>query len=106
LASLLVFLIGWWAAERYIKGSGIADPGPVVIDEVAGQWLTLLFTPQDPWLFVSGFGLFRLFDILKPWPVSWADRRLPGGFGVMADDVLAALYALASQSVLRWILAR
>jgi len=65
----------------------------VVIDEVAGQWLTLLVAPPDLLLYLAGFLLFRLFDIRKPWPVSWADQSLPGGLGVMVDDLLAGLYA-------------
>ena len=67
--------------------------GRIVIDEVAGQWLALIPLPLDPGLYLLAFLAFRLFDILKPWPVGWADRRLPGAFGIMADDLLAGLYA-------------
>ena len=83
--------------------------GEIVIDEVAGQWLLLcLLLPiyelavawkepgdEGPSLllvFAGAFVVFRLFDIVKPWPISWADRKVKGGFGVMLDDVLAALY--------------
>lgn len=93
-AIILVFLVGWWASQIYVGRSGEADPGAVVIDEVAGQWLTLL--PAAPgvwWHWALGFALFRFFDIVKPWPVGWADRRLKGGFGVMVDDVIAGIYA-------------
>jgi phosphatidylglycerophosphatase A len=93
-ATVAVFLVGWWAASRYIAASGITDPGAVVIDEVAGQWLVLLLTPLDPALYFIGFVLFRALDITKPWPASWADRDLHGGLGVMLDDVLAAGYGL------------
>ena len=90
----IVFLIGWWSSEIYVKRSGQADPGAIVIDEVAGQWLTLLpAATMIWWHWALGFVLFRFFDILKPWPVSWADRRVKGGFGVMIDDVIAAVYA-------------
>lgn len=90
----IVFLIGWWASEVYVKGSGQADPGAIVIDEVAGQWLTLLPVASTIWWhWLLGFALFRVFDILKPWPVGWADRRVKGGFGVMIDDIIAAVYA-------------
>ena len=92
-ATLLVSLIGWWAAETYAGQTGIADPSEVVIDEVAGQWLTLLVVPPNLWFYLAGFALFRLFDIRKPWPVSWADRSLPGGLGIMVDDLFAGLYA-------------
>ena len=96
-AAVAVFGIGWWASNIYVGATGIEDPGPVVIDEVAGQWLTLLAAaPGVWWHWLAGFLLFRLFDIVKPWPVSWADRRVKGGFGVMFDDILAAIYAFAS----------
>ncbi len=66
----------------------------MVIDEVAGQWLTLaLAAPLDPLFYAAGFLLFRVFDILKPWPVNWADDQLKGGLGIMADDIIAAGYA-------------
>ena len=103
LATGLVFLIGWWAASRYIEATGEHDPGPVVIDEVAGQWLVLIFTPIEPGFYLAAFALFRLTDILKPWPVSLADRVIGGGFGVMFDDILAAIYAIIALMVLMWL---
>ena len=90
---LCFFFIGIWASNVYITESGVLDPGPVVIDEVVGQWLTLAFVPTELKFYVIGFILFRLIDIFKPWPVCWADRTVIGGFGVMLDDVLAALYS-------------
>lgn len=71
-----------------------SDPGWVVIDEIAAQWLVLLAVPQRVWLYVAAFLAFRLFDIWKPFPVSWCDRNVKGGFGIMLDDVAAAIYAL------------
>ena len=65
----------------------------MVIDEVVGQWLTLLLTPPSLLDYALGFALFRLFDIWKPWPIAWFDRRVGGGLGIMIDDVLAAVYA-------------
>jgi phosphatidylglycerophosphatase A len=65
----------------------------VVIDEVVGLWLVLAVAPLDPVYYGLGFALFRLFDIFKPWPVSWVERRFGGGIGIMADDVVAAVYA-------------
>ena len=100
IATVAVFGIGLWASSLYVRRTGIQDPGAVVIDEVAGQWLTLLPAGTDPILYAAGFVLFRVADIWKPWPVSWADRSLPGGFGVMADDILAAAYAGAALYVL------
>jgi phosphatidylglycerophosphatase A len=85
--------IGAWAAKAVIADLGLDDPGAVVVDEVAGQWLVLLAAPRRLWAYALGFVLFRLFDIWKPWPVGWADRHVRGGFGVMLDDLLAAVYA-------------
>ena len=65
----------------------------VVVDEVAGQWLTLLPAPFNPLCWALAFLLFRVFDIWKPWPVRWADRHVHGGLGIMLDDLLAAVYA-------------
>ncbi len=95
-AAVVVFIIGIWAANDYMARSGVDDPGPVVIDEVAGQWLVLAVVPLDWAWFMAGFALFRLFDVAKPWPVSVMDRKIKGGFGVMIDDVGAAAYAAAA----------
>ncbi len=94
LGTALVFALGAWAADQEAKLTGIQDPGSIVVDEVAGQWLTLLAAPLDPLAYGIGFVLFRVADIAKPWPVSWADRKIKGGFGIMLDDVLAAAYAV------------
>lgn len=93
LAALIVSAAGLWAAGVYERKSGTHDSGAIVIDEVAGMWLTLCAGTLSPLSFVLAFGLFRLFDILKPWPVSWADRELPGAAGVMADDIIAGILA-------------
>lgn len=93
VAAAIVFAIGCWAAASVVAASGIEDPGAVVIDEVAGQWLVLLAAPFDVRAWAFAFLLFRVFDISKPWPVGWADRHVHGGFGVMLDDVFAAGYA-------------
>jgi phosphatidylglycerophosphatase A len=93
LAAAALFFIGWWAAAQVTRASGIEDDGSIVVDEVAGQWLTLVVTPPDLIAYGLGFVLFRLFDIAKPWPARWADQTLGGGFGVMADDVVAGFYA-------------
>jgi phosphatidylglycerophosphatase A len=93
VASIAVFIVGIWASNVYIALSGQQDPGPVVIDEVAGMWMTLALVPPDLTLYAVGFILFRIVDIFKPWPAGWADKSVKGGFGVMLDDVLAALYS-------------
>lgn len=78
----------------------MGDPGEIVIDEVAGQWLALLSAPLTPLAYALVFLLFRIFDICKPWPVRWADRQVPGGLGIMLDDLLAAVYAALALLVL------
>jgi len=96
----VVFAAGWWAAAVVAKTSEIKDPGAIVIDEVAAQLLVLIATPAEPLAWSMAFVLFRIFDIWKPWPVRWADRRVIGGFGIMLDDLLAAVYAFLVLSVL------
>jgi phosphatidylglycerophosphatase A len=95
VASLLAFVIGIWACGDHVRATGRDDPSECVIDELAGQWLAcagVLFAPASAAEIAVAFLLFRLFDILKPWPISAAER-LPGGMGVMADDMLAGLAA-------------
>ncbi len=94
-ASLIIFAIGTWASNQYLlhMESG-EDPGEIVVDEVAGQWLTLCVLFPTWQSYLVGFILFRTFDILKPWPISVADRKIKGGFGVMFDDMLAGLYPI------------
>jgi phosphatidylglycerophosphatase A len=90
----LAFGVGVWASGVCIDKYGSKDPKQVVIDEIAGQWLVLLAVPPEVVGYALGFVLFRVFDIFKPWPVSWADRTIKGGLGVMLDDILAAVYAI------------
>lgn len=94
IASLAIaFIIGVWAANWVIAKTRIEDPSVVVWDEFVGLWIALLLAPNGwPWM-LGGFALFRVFDIWKPWPVRWADRKLHGGVGAMLDDVLAGVYA-------------
>ncbi len=99
---IAVTLIGWWAAAVYAGRSAVNDPGEVVIDEVAGQWLAVAALPPDPVLYVTAFVLFRLFDIKKPWPIGWADRAVGGGLGIMLDDIFAGLLAGAIVSALAY----
>jgi phosphatidylglycerophosphatase A len=94
VAAVIVIAVGCWAAGTLTKTSGVKDPGAIVIDEVAAQWLVLLPVPLDPLSYAAAFLLFRIFDIWKPWPVGLADHRVPGGLGIMLDDLLAAVYAV------------
>ena len=104
LAVAVAFAAGLIATRRYLRNSRQKDPGNVVIDETAGQFLALAAVPADPLWYLAGFALFRAFDILKPWPVSWAARDLPGEWGVMVDDLLAGGYALVLLLAARHVL--
>jgi phosphatidylglycerophosphatase A len=100
IAAVIVFAVGCWAAGTIAKTSGVSDCKAIVIDEVAAQWLVLLPAPLDPLPYALAFLFFRLFDVWKPWPVSWADRRVHGGLGIMLDDLLAAVYAVSAFLIL------
>jgi phosphatidylglycerophosphatase A len=105
IAAVVVFAIGVWVSDVYSKRAGIGDPGQIVIDEVAAQFLTLTVATPTVLSFAIGFFLFRLFDVIKPWPANWADRSVKGGFGVMLDDVFAGLYAaLVLWGIHRWLI--
>lgn len=93
-----VFVCGRVAADLDVK-----DPSAIVWDEFVGMWISLLFVPLAWHWWALAFALFRFFDILKPWPVSWADRKLRGGLGVMCDDLVAGLYALACVHLIMWL---
>ena len=100
------FALGCWAAHWVIARTGIDDPSIVVWDEYVGMWIALLAAPAGwPWMLVA-FAAFRLFDIWKPWPVSWADQKLHGGFGAMLDDAIAGVYALLVLQAVAFTLAR
>lgn len=96
LALAAAFALGVWASGIVIRRLGVEDPGVVVWDEFVGQWIALLplvVAPRGwPWI-VASFVLFRVFDVWKPWPASWADRHVKGGFGAMLDDAFAGAYA-------------
>ena len=94
IASIIAFFVGWVACHFYMPHSEAKDPREMVIDEVSGQWLLLSFMYPTLTSYIVGLALFRLFDVIKPWPVSVADRKIGGGFGVMIDDTLAALYPI------------
>ena len=109
-ATLAVTGLGWWAVSEATRGQTDKDPSEIVIDEVAGQWIALWpvslgaqMAGTDFWALwpgiVTAFVAFRLFDILKPGPVGWADRQ-KGAFGVMADDVIAGWLAAMVVAVL------
>ena len=89
---MLLLAPGIWAASQTARLLDNTDPGVVVIDEILGQWVTLLGATVLNWkTFVAGFVLFRVFDIWKPWPVRQFER-LPEGLGIVADDLAAGVY--------------
>jgi len=100
-----VLIIGTWACSRAEYVIGKKDPGSVIIDELFGQWLALLFFSAMPiWYLATGFVFFRFFDILKPWPVKWAENSFKGGLGVMLDDGVAGLYAMGCLHLMHYLL--
>ena len=94
---------GIWAADRCAHAVAAKDPGIIVVDEVLGQWLTLAGAAAFNWKsWLAGFLLFRLFDILKPQPARRLEA-LPGGLGIVADDLMAGIYAAAALYVAGWL---
>ncbi|MFL0798231.1 MAG: phosphatidylglycerophosphatase A [Cellvibrionaceae bacterium] len=91
LAVLVVTsVVGIWFCHVAAEGLGVHDHPGIVWDEMVGYWLTMFMAPAGWVWIVLGFVLFRVFDILKPWPIRWVDQRVHGGFGIMLDDILAA----------------
>lgn len=107
-ASIAAFVASIWAAEVFSRYSGVKDAGPIVIDKVAGQWLTLWIMPTNPVAYLMGFFYFRVFDILKPWPARWAVREVKGGLGVVLGGMIAGVYAMMATILtyfaLSWLL--
>ena len=102
-AAIIAFILGTWASGAYAIASGKPDPSEVVIDEVAAIWLVLAFVPFTLIGWTLAFAAFRLFDVVKPWPVSLADAKLKGGFGIMFDDIVAAIYAMLALQILFYL---
>ncbi|MBF0254870.1 MAG: phosphatidylglycerophosphatase A [Gammaproteobacteria bacterium] len=93
LALALSFALGIWFCERTSRDLGVHDHGGIVWDEFVGLFVTFIAVPISWQSLLLGFVLFRLFDILKPWPIGWLDRQVQGGLGIMLDDLLAGVYA-------------
>ncbi|TNE92812.1 phosphatidylglycerophosphatase A family protein [Porticoccus sp.] len=90
-----VSLLGFYLCGKTARDMGVHDHPGIVWDEIAGYWLTMTALPASWSWALAGFVLFRLFDIWKPWPISWLDRQVHGGVGIMVDDLLAGLFAWA-----------
>jgi phosphatidylglycerophosphatase A len=94
LVVLLAFLVGIWLCGKTATDLKVHDHGGIVWDEFVGMWIALGLFPDQIYGVMLAFLIFRFFDVLKPWPISWLDERLPGGLGIMVDDVVAGGMAL------------
>ena len=95
MITLLITLSGIWICSYSSKKLGVHDHPAIVIDEVAGFLITMFAAPSGWQWVLAGFVLFRFFDALKPWPISWLDKNINGGFGIMVDDVVAGLVSMS-----------
>ncbi len=103
LVLCLLFFLGVWLCGHVSRKLGVHDHGGIVWDELVGYWLSAAFIPlQWQWL-LAAFILFRFFDIVKPWPIRQLDKKVSGGFGIMIDDVVAALFTIIVLFVLQSI---
>jgi phosphatidylglycerophosphatase A len=100
-----LFVLGIYLCGKTARRLGKHDPGGIVWDEMVGYWLTIAFLPAEWTWLLAAFVLFRLFDILKPWPIRESERLFQGGLGIMIDDILAAGYAMIALAGLRWLTA-
>jgi len=101
---ILIFGLGWYAAGKVEQSSGIKDHPTIVIDEIAGMMISAFGLPHHAGYLAAAFFLFRIFDILKPFPADWLERKIPGGGGIMLDDVAAGIYAnLILQGIARFL---
>ncbi|MEO9653578.1 phosphatidylglycerophosphatase A family protein [Marinomonas sp.] len=101
---IVTSLIGIYLCGKTSKDLGVHDHAGIVWDEFVGFWITMWLAPTGWQYIVLGFVLFRLFDILKPWPISWVDKHVHGGFGIMLDDILAGLMSfVVLQALLHFV---
>jgi phosphatidylglycerophosphatase A len=101
---VVIFLIGIVLCGYTAKALNVHDHPGIVWDEIVGYFITMFMVPKEWMWILIGFVLFRIFDILKPWPISIADKRLKGGFGIMLDDVIAAIFALIIIQIILYLL--
>ncbi len=103
---LVTFVVGVWASQKTSDDLGVEDAGCIVIDEVVAVWMVCLVFPQNIVCWTAAFLAFRLFDIVKLPPAGLIDEKMHSGFGIMLDDVLAAVWAIAALLLLDWTLAK
>tara|TARA_Y100000766_G_C18622042_1_gene466546 strand:- start:200 stop:673 length:474 start_codon:yes stop_codon:yes gene_type:complete len=101
--TIIFFFIGVKISDKYSKLINKKDPSEIVIDEVVGQWLVLIFVPLDIKLYILALVIFRFFDIFKPWPIKLLEKKYDGGFGIMVDDILAAIYSVITLLMIKSI---
>ncbi|MEE9452542.1 MAG: phosphatidylglycerophosphatase A [Gammaproteobacteria bacterium] len=101
---LLATGFGIWICDVTEKDLGVPDHSGIVWDEIVGYLCTMILAPKGWGWILLGFILFRIFDILKPWPISWVERHVKGGLGIMVDDILAAVPAWIILQMLAWII--
>jgi phosphatidylglycerophosphatase A len=103
---IVSFVIGIYLCGRTAKDLGVHDHGGIVWDEFVGYWITMFMVPLSWYGVLAGFILFRLFDILKPFPIGWLDSKVKGGLGIMLDDVLAGVYAAICLQIIIQLISR
>ena len=102
---VVAFIFGCFLCQKTSDDTQTHDSGHIVWDEFVGMWITLFFIPQISVLWIAiAFVAFRVFDMAKPWPIRWFDKRVPGGFGIMVDDVIAAIFSSLTVYALTFII--
>ncbi len=125
LGAAIAYILGVWASADWLKHEGLtpattqtpkdagqtsqsqtseasaSDPQAIVIDELVGLWMALSVAPANLWGYLAAFALFRFFDIVKVWPANWVDKNVKGPHGIMADDVVAGLWAMAALMIIQ-----
>lgn len=97
--TIVAAVAGIWICQSATKAIGQDDHGSIVWDEFVGFWITMVAAPKGLLWLLAGFLIFRVFDIIKPWPIRWLDRYVKGGLGIMVDDVLAGVFGLVVMQI-------
>ena len=99
LITAAVCICGIWICGKTSKDMEVHDHSGIVWDEIAGYLITMIYIPNKLWCIALGFALFRFFDILKPWPISFLDKKIEGGLGIMLDDIAAGIFSLVIMQI-------
>jgi len=100
---IILIIFSFYIAGKSAQLLGVHDHGGIVIDEICGYLVTMMLAPVTWQAIIAGFILFRIFDIFKPWPIKLLDQRIPGGVGIVVDDLMAGIYALLSLQLILWL---